>query len=62
MSRVVLVAKIVESIIVILGVYLVFSRSDGSPALGLMFALVWFFLIDGLTKVAIRKLSGKTNT
>ncbi len=62
MSRVVLVAKSVETLVVILGVYLAFSRTDDHPVLGFTLALVWFFLIDGLTKLAIRKLSGKTYT
>ena len=57
MKNPVVVVKVGETIVLIPGMYLIFSKTDSFPVIGVLLAIGWFVIIDRLATLVIRRWS-----
>lgn len=60
MKRITIIAKVVETAVLIPGVFVAFSRTDTNPVLGYLLAAGWFVVVDVTTTFLIRGLTRST--
>ena len=57
MKRINFFARALETAVFGIGIYVVFGFLRDSPTLSILFAVSWFVLVDGVTKIATKRLS-----